>query len=67
MDSDLTFLERSHKNPDAFLNHIVQVTGGEIRVSFMNVDTKNQSKSSGCTHGHQTSRKTLNKRCLPES
>jgi hypothetical protein len=39
----LTFLERYHKEGE-FLNHIV--TGGETWVSFMNVETKEQSKQS---------------------
>jgi hypothetical protein len=41
MHSALTFLERYHKDGDEFLNHIV--TGDETRVSFVNVETKEQS------------------------
>jgi hypothetical protein len=61
-----TFLERHHKDDDGFLNHIVQVTGDETWVSFLNVETKEQSQpKSRCTHVHQTSRRSLNKSCLP--
>jgi hypothetical protein len=42
--SALTFLERWHKDGDEFLNHVVQVTGDETWVSFVNVETKEQSK-----------------------
>jgi hypothetical protein len=38
----------------------VKLTRDETWVSFVNVETKEQS--SGCTHIHQTSRKGLNKR-----
>jgi spore coat polysaccharide biosynthesis protein SpsF (cytidylyltransferase family) len=44
MSSALTFLERYHKDDDGFLNHIVRVTGDEPWISFMNVETKEQSK-----------------------
>jgi hypothetical protein len=40
----LTFLEQYHKGGDEFLNHIVQVTDDETWVSFVNVQTKEQSK-----------------------
>jgi hypothetical protein len=40
----LTFLERYHKDVEEFLNHIIQVTGDETWVSFVNVETKEQSK-----------------------
>jgi hypothetical protein len=60
MASALTFLERYHKDGDEFLSNIVRVTGVEIWVSFVNVETRS-SQSSGCTHIHQTSRKSLNK------
>jgi hypothetical protein len=60
----LTFLERHHKDGDEFLNQIVRVRGDETWVSFVNVETKEQP-SSGCTHIHQRSRNSLNKRCLP--
>jgi hypothetical protein len=56
------FLYRYHKDGYEFLNHIVRATGDETWVPFVNVETKEQSK-----HIHQTSRKSLNERCLPES
>jgi hypothetical protein len=43
LPSALTFLEQYHKDGDEFLNHIVQVTGDETWVSFVNVKTKEQS------------------------
>jgi hypothetical protein len=63
----LTFLEQYHKDGDEFLNHVVQVTGDETWVSSVNVETKEQSKQWMHTHIHQTSQKSLNKRCLSES
>jgi hypothetical protein len=50
-----------------FPNHIIRVTGDETWVSFVNVESKEQSKQWIHTHTHQTSQKTLNKVCLPES
>jgi hypothetical protein len=44
MASVLIFLERYHKDGDEFLKHIVWVTGDETWVSFVNVETKEQSK-----------------------
>jgi hypothetical protein len=44
------FLERSHKDGDVFINHSIRVTGDETWVSFMNVETKEQSKQSMHTH-----------------
>jgi hypothetical protein len=38
------FLERYHKDCDEFLDHIVQVTGDETWVSFVNAETNEQSK-----------------------
>jgi hypothetical protein len=55
-----SFLEQCHKNGDTFLSHILRVTGGETWVSFVNTETKEQSKQ-WSTHVHQRSRKTLNK------
>jgi hypothetical protein len=40
----LTFLERYHKDGDEFLNHIIRATGYETWVSFVNDETKEQSK-----------------------
>jgi hypothetical protein len=50
MASALSFLERYHKDSDEFLNHIVGVTGDESSVSFVNVETKEQSKRWMHTH-----------------
>jgi hypothetical protein len=44
MASALTFLELHQKDGNDFLNHIIQVTGYETVVSFVNVETKEQSK-----------------------
>jgi hypothetical protein len=44
MASVLTFLEQYHKDIDEFFNHIIQVTGDYSWVSFVNVETKEQSK-----------------------
>jgi hypothetical protein len=46
----LTFLEQYHKDGNEFLSHIVWVTGDEIWVSFVNVETKEQSKQWMRTH-----------------
>jgi hypothetical protein len=60
------FLERYHKDGDEFLNHVVRVTGDEIWVSFVHVETKEQSKQ--WMHAHSPNKpKILNKCCLPES
>jgi hypothetical protein len=37
------FLQRYHKDGNEFLNHILRVTGDETWVSFVNVETKEQS------------------------
>jgi macrodomain Ter protein organizer (MatP/YcbG family) len=44
------FLERYHKDGDEFLNYIVRVTTDETWVSFVNVETKEQSKQWVHTH-----------------
>jgi hypothetical protein len=44
------FLERYQKDGHEFLNHIVQVTADETWVSFVNVETKEQSKQWMHTH-----------------
>jgi hypothetical protein len=41
---DFDFLERYHEDGDEFLNHIVRVTGDKTWVSFVNGETKEQSK-----------------------
>jgi hypothetical protein len=66
MASALTFLELYHKDGDEFLSHIVQVTGDETWVSFVNVEIKEQSKQWMRTY-YQIHQKSLNKRRLPES
>jgi hypothetical protein len=38
------FLEKYHKDGDKFLNHILRATGDQTWVSFVNVETKQQSK-----------------------
>jgi hypothetical protein len=50
MPSVLTLLELYHKDGDEFLNHIVRITGDETWVSFVNVETKDQSKQLMHTH-----------------
>jgi hypothetical protein len=51
------FLERTHKDGDGFLNHSVRLTGGETWVSFVNVQTKEQSKQWMHTHSPNKSKK----------
>jgi hypothetical protein len=46
----LSFLERYHIDEEEFLNHIIQVTGDETWVSFVNAETKEQSKQWMHTH-----------------
>jgi hypothetical protein len=43
MSSALAFLEQYHKDGDEFLSHIVGVTGDETCLSFVNVETKEES------------------------
>jgi hypothetical protein len=38
------FLEQYHNDGNGFLSHIVRVTGDETWVSFVNVETKEQTK-----------------------
>jgi hypothetical protein len=38
------FLERYHKDGHKFLSHILGVTGDETWLSFVNAETKEQSK-----------------------
>jgi hypothetical protein len=44
------FLEQYHKDGDEFVSHIVRVTGDEIWVSFVDVETKEQSEQWMCTY-----------------
>jgi hypothetical protein len=48
--SALTLLKRYHKDGDDFLNHIVRATGDKTWVSFVNVETNEQSKQWMHTH-----------------
>jgi hypothetical protein len=48
--SSFDFLEQYHKDGNEFLSHIVWVTGDETWVSFVNVQTKQQSKQRMHTH-----------------
>jgi preprotein translocase subunit SecE len=50
-----TLLQRYHKDVNEFLSHITWVTGDETWVSFVNVETKEQSMQ--WIHIHQISRK----------
>jgi hypothetical protein len=61
MTSALTPLEPYYKAGNDFLNHIVQVTGDEVWVSFVNAEPKS-SQSSGCISIRRTGRKSSNKR-----
>jgi hypothetical protein len=58
----LTLLGQYHKDGDEFFNNIVWATGDETWVTFVNVETKEQSKQ--WMHVHQTSQKSLNKCCM---
>jgi hypothetical protein len=42
-DAVWSFLERYRKDDDGFLNDILRITGDESWVSFVNVETKEQS------------------------
>jgi hypothetical protein len=44
ISSALTLLEQYHKYGVEFLNHIARVAGDETWTSFVNVETKEQSK-----------------------
>jgi hypothetical protein len=50
MVSALTFLQRHHEDGDEFLSHIVRVTADETWVSFVNAETREQSKQWMHTH-----------------
>jgi hypothetical protein len=63
MASTLTFLKRYHKGGDEFLSHIVGVTSDETWVSFVNVETKEQSKQ--WMHTHLPNKPKKFKSCLP--
>jgi hypothetical protein len=57
MASALSFLERYHKYCNEFFNHIVGVTGDESWISFVNVETKEQSKQWIHTHSSNKPKK----------
>jgi hypothetical protein len=57
MASALTFLEQYHKDGDAFLNHIIRVTGDETRES-------QQAKQWMHTHSVNKPKK-FERNCLP--
>jgi hypothetical protein len=50
MASILIFLKRYHKDGDEFLSRNIRVTGDQTSVSFLNVETKEQSKQWMHTH-----------------
>jgi hypothetical protein len=55
------FLQQYHKDGDKFLNHIIQVTGDETWVSFVNFETKEQSKQCMYTHSPKELKKFTQK------
>jgi hypothetical protein len=57
------FLERDHKDGVEFINHIVRVTAYETRVSFVNFETKEQSKQ--WMHTHSPNKPKKFKQTLP--
>jgi hypothetical protein len=50
-----TFSEHYNKDADEFLNHILRVIGNETWVSFVNVETKEQS-SKQWMHTHSANK-----------
>jgi hypothetical protein len=63
MASALAYLERYHKDGDEFLSHIAQVTGDETWVSFVNAETKEQSKQ--WMHPHSSQKPKKFKQMMP--
>jgi hypothetical protein len=61
--STLTFSVRYHKDCNEFLNHIVPVIGDETWVSFVSVETKEQSKQ--WMHTHSPNKPKKFKQMLP--
>jgi hypothetical protein len=58
MASALTFFEWCHKDGNEIFSHIMIITGNKTWASFVNVETKEQSKQWMHTHSHnKTSRK----------
>jgi hypothetical protein len=64
MTSALTFLDQYHEDGNEFLSHIIQVTGNETWVSFVNVETKEWSMQWMQTHSPNKPKKFKR---LPES
>jgi hypothetical protein len=61
MASGFTFIERYHKDDDEFLSHIIRVTGDETWVSFVNLETNEQSKQWMHTHSPNKPKKIKEK------
>jgi hypothetical protein len=59
----LFFSEQNHKDGDKFLRHNVRVTGDETWVSYVNVESKEQSKQ--WTHTHSPNKPRNFKQKLP--
>jgi hypothetical protein len=55
--SALTFLEQYQKDGNVFFNHMTQVTCEETWISFVNAETKEQSKQWMHTHSPNKSKK----------
>jgi hypothetical protein len=53
----VAFLEQYHIDGDECLSHIIQVTGDKTWVSFLNVETKEQSKQWTHTHSPKEPKK----------
>jgi hypothetical protein len=51
------FLQRYHKDGDEFLSHFIRVMSDETWVSFVNVETKEQSKQWMHTHSPNNPKK----------
>jgi hypothetical protein len=64
----LLFLERHHKDGDNVINHIVQVSGDQTWVSFVNAELKEQSEPWMDGHIFTKHRKIVQTNvCLPEN
>jgi hypothetical protein len=60
----LTFLEQYHKNGNEFISYTVQISGDKAWFHFLMAKPKS-SKSSGCTHSHHISQRSVNEHFLP--
>jgi hypothetical protein len=65
MYSTLTFVERCHNDGKNFFSHIVQATDDETWVSYVNVETKEQSKQWMHTHSPNRPKQVKTNVCLP--